>query len=175
VIWNVTSADLPSSGTSLTVDLSASDGTLASVSLLAAANGVPLCALRYPGGTLEFLSFTTATLVSGHTYTLGGLYRGLYGTPQYDQPMGAQFLYLGSGQYYAQTLPSQYVGHNLWFKFPSFNLVGGGGQSLAAALAYLYTPLGAQLNPNHITARFPMAIGTQATTRADPQPPIESR
>ncbi len=171
----VSTADLPASGTSLTVDLSASGGTLSSNSPLAAANGVSLCALRYPGGQLEFLSYTTATLVSGNVYTLTGLYRGLYGTPIYDQPTGSQFLYLGSGRYYAQTLPPQYVGHNLWLKVPSFNLTGAGAQSLAAVPAYLYTPIGAQLNPLQITARFAMAIEAGATTRADPPAPTENR
>jgi Putative phage tail protein len=169
----VSTADLPADGTSLTVDLSASGGALASNSPLAAANGVSLCALRYPGRQLEFLSYTTATLVSGNVYTLSGLYRGLYGTPQHDQPAGAQFLYLGKGQYYAQTLPPQYVGHNLWLKLPSFNLVGGGGQSLAQVPAYEYTPLGAQLNPLQITARFAMAIEAGATSAADAEAPIE--
>jgi hypothetical protein len=171
----VSTADLPPGGSSLTVDLSASSGTLSSVSPLAAANGASLCALRYPGGTLEFLSYTTATLVSGSIYTLTGLYRGLYGTPAYDQPAGAQFLYLGSGEYYAQVLPPQYIGHNLWLKFPSFNITGSGGQALSAALAYQYTPLGAPLNPNVITARFAMAIETLASPRADPGAPTESR
>ncbi len=171
----ISTADLPAGGTSLTVDLSASGGALVSNSPLAAANGVSLCALRYPGGRLEFLSYTTATLVSGNIYTLTGLYRGLYGTPIYDQPAGAQFLYLGKGQYYAQTLPPQYVGHNLWLKLPSFNITGGGGQSLAAVPSYQYTPLGAQLNPLQVTARFGMAIEAGASARADPEAPIEHR
>jgi hypothetical protein len=170
-----TTADLAPAGTSLTVDLSVSDGTLSSVSDVAAANGVSLCALRYPGGQLEFLSFTTATLVSGHTYALGGLYRGLYGTPAYDQPEGAQFLYLGSGAYYAQVMPPRYVGRNLWFKFPSFNLVGGGAQGIADAPAYEYTPQGAQLNPLQITRRFAIAIEAGLAVRASRDGPIESR
>jgi hypothetical protein len=171
----VSTADLPPGGTSLTVDLSASGGMLSSVAPLAAANGISLCALRYPGGALELLSYTTATLVSGHVYTLAGLYRGLYGTPAYDQPAGAQFLYLGNGQYFARVLPPQYVGRNLWLKFPSFNITGGGGQSLAAVPAYLYTPTGAQLNPLQITARFPMRIEAGVTVRADPRTPTENR
>jgi hypothetical protein len=171
----VSTADLPANGTSLTVDLSASGGVLNNNSPLAAANGVSLCALRYPGGTLEFLSYTTATLVSGNVYALTGLYRGLYGTPIYDQPAGSQFLYLGSGRYYAQTLPPQYVGHSLWLKAPSFNLTGAGAQSLAAVPAYLYTPTGAQLNPLQIIARFAMAVEAGATPRADPPVRTESR
>jgi Putative phage tail protein len=169
----VSTLDLAASGASLTVDLSASSGSLSSVSPLAAANGVSLCAIRGASGQLELLSFTTATLVAGNVYTLTGLYRGLYGTPVYDQPAGAQFLYLGSGQYFAQVLPPQYVGHNLWFKFPSFNLTGSGAQSMAQAMAYLYTPVGAQLNPNQITARFAMAIEAQATSQSDPAAQME--
>jgi hypothetical protein len=172
----ISTADLPPSGTSLTVDLSDSGGTLQSVSALAAANGVSLCALRGAGGALEFLSFTTATLVSGHIYALTGLYRGLYGTPAtMDQPAGAQFLYLGSGQYFAKTLPPQYVGHNLWFKFPSFNITGGGAQSLSQVPAYLYTPLGAQLSPMQVTARFAMALEAGATGRGDAAVRTENR
>jgi hypothetical protein len=171
----VSTLDLPPAGTTLSVDLSASNGTLSSVSPLAAANGVSLCALRYSGGSLEFLSFTTATLVGGNVYTLSGLYRGLYGTPIYDQPAGAQFLYLGSGQYYAQTLPPAYVGHNLWFKFPSFNITGGGGQTLAQVAAYEYTAQGAQLNPMQITARAAMAVEARAAVARDRTAVVESR
>jgi Putative phage tail protein len=181
----VSTLDLPANGgTSLTVNLAecagagpqgSQSGAIASVSPLAAANAASLCALRYPGGNLEFLSFTTATLVSGNTYTLTGLYRGLYGTPIYDQPAGAQFLYLGAGQYYAQTLPPTYVGHNLWFKFPSFNLTGSGGQSLADAAAYEYTPLGVQLNPNAVTARLGGVVESGTTASTDGAVWIENR
>jgi hypothetical protein len=171
----VSTLDLPPAGTTLSVDLSASGGSLQSVSPLAAANGVSLCALRYPGRQLEFLSFTTATLVGGDTYTLSGLYRGLCGTPIYDQPAGAQFLYLGSGQYYAQTLPPAYVGHNLWFKFPSINIVGGGGQTLAQVAAYEYTALGAQLNPMQITARLSTPTESSAAAVVGRPARIESR
>ncbi len=178
----VSTADLPASGTNLTVDLSEcagagppgqQSGTLASVSSLAAANGVSLCAIRGPNGVIELFSFTTATLVSGSIYTLTGLNRALYGTPRYDQPAGAQFLYLGSGDYFSQILPPQYVGHNLWFKFPSFNITAGGGQSLAAVPAYEYTPTGAQLNPNQVTARFPLQIESEASLPAGAVAPIE--
>ena len=48
--WASRPLDLAANGTSLTVDLSASGGVLNNNSPLAAANGVSLCALRYPGG-----------------------------------------------------------------------------------------------------------------------------
>jgi hypothetical protein len=139
--------------TSLSVNLAESNGSLQSVSAITAAKNVALCAVRGPGG-LEFLSFTTATLTGANQYTLSGLNRGLYGTPQISQPAGAQFLYLGAGEYFAQTLPTNYVGQTISFKFPSFNTVGSGQQSLADAAAYIYTPQGAQVNP----ATFPILV-----------------
>jgi hypothetical protein len=172
----VTTTDLAPGDTSLTVDLSASSGILSSVSPLAAANGVSLCAIQGAGGPLEFFSYATATLVSGHVYALGGLNRGLYGTPATaDHPAGSQFMFLGSGQYYGQVLPPQYVGHNLYFKFQSFNITGSGAQALANVPAYLYTPSGAPLNPMLITARFAMAIEALASAPADAPTAFEHR
>jgi hypothetical protein len=169
----ITRIDLPPNGTSVTVDFSASGGTPQSVSALAAANGVSLCAVRGASGILEFLTFTTATLVSGNVYTLAGLQRGLHGTPAYDQPSGAQFMVIGGAQYFQRTMPPAYVGHPLWFKFPSFNIWGAGAQSLADIAAYEYLTQGTQLNANQVTARMPMAIETAATWGADRSAPIE--
>jgi Putative phage tail protein len=173
----VTTTGLGAGATSVTVDFSGSGGTPQSVSPLLAANGVSLCAIRGLAGILELLSFTTATLVSGSVYTLSGLARGLYGTPDYGQAGGAQFMLLGGAQYFQRTLPPHYAGHNLWFKFPSFNIYGGGVQSLAEAAAYLYTPHGVQLNSNQVTARAPIALESTATAAKGPEPvaPIESR
>jgi hypothetical protein len=176
----VTTAELSPTGSTLSVDLSESDGSLASVSAEAAAAGVSLCALRAAGGELEYLSFTTATLTGPNRYDLTGLNRGLYGTFAVDQPAGAQFLYLASGSYYRQTLPTQYVGRPLFFKFPSFNITGGGQQALADAVAYAYTPLGAQVNPGSfpllIVADTPAPTEARSqTVRADAILPIESR
>ncbi len=176
----MSTADLPALGGTLSVDLTESHGSLASVSAQAAAQGVSLCAIRTPGGQLEFLSFTTATLTAPYTYDLTGLNRGLYGTFAIDQPAGAQFLFLGAGSYYVQTLPTQYVGQALWFKFPSFNITGGGLQPLSSAAAYEYTPQGAQVNP----AGFPLIVirdiaapfeVRSSTVRRDAIAPIETR
>jgi hypothetical protein len=136
---------------------------------------VSLCAIRGSNGVLEFFSYTTATLVSGNTYTLSGLARGLYGTPATaDHVTGSQFVYLGGGEFFSAILPPQYVGHNLWLKFPSFNLTAGGGQSLAAIAAYAYTPQGAQLNPNQVTARFAMLIESGAAVPSGRSAPVEN-
>ncbi|HUC70372.1 MAG TPA: hypothetical protein VMS01_04190 [Stellaceae bacterium] len=132
----------PDTADTLAVDLSQSRGTLASVSPTSAAAFVSLCAVQASGGPIEFLAFETASLVGASAYHLTTLYRGLYGTDAASHALGAQFVYLGSGEYFAQPLPAQYTGVPLEFKFPSFNSTGGGLQSLAAATAYPYTPAG---------------------------------
>jgi Putative phage tail protein len=185
----VTTADFAPPSTSLTVDLSEcagagpagqQSGSLGSVSALAAANGASLCAVRAPAsaggnGVVEFFSFTTATLVAGNIYTLSGLTRGMYGTPgTADHPAGAQFVYLGGGDFFSAVLPPQYVGHNLWFKFPSFNLTGSGGQSLGSVPAYGFTPQGAQLNPNQVIVRAAMAIESGVAVPSDRWAPAEN-
>ena len=170
----LTTSDLAASSDSLAVDLSQSDGKLAGVSAQAAALGVSLCAVRYPGAPLELLSFTTATLTGPGQYVLVGLHRGLYGTQAIPIQKGAQFLYLGAGIYYAQAMPAQYVGVPLWFKFPSINLVGGGQQSQDAAIAWNYVPTGGAAQ---VFARgTPLAAEVRSSAvRVDPGLPVESR
>jgi hypothetical protein len=68
---------------SVTVDLADSEGTLVSATDTELANGANLAAIGSPGGNWEIIQFKTATLVSGNTYTLTGLLRGLRGTPRF--------------------------------------------------------------------------------------------
>ena len=51
-------------------------------------------------------------------------------------------------------LPAQFVGQTLYFEFPSFNLVGGGEQSLAETTIYNYVPVGSSVIPGI----FPVAV-----------------
>jgi hypothetical protein len=71
---------------SVTVDLADSTEELASASDAELWEGANLCAVGSVSGGWELLQFKTATLVSGSTYTLTGLLRGLYGTERF---MGA--------------------------------------------------------------------------------------
>ena len=149
-----TTTDCGAAGTTLSVDLSESAGQLSSVSTPLAASGVSLCAVRTPGGLLEFLSYTTATLTGPNRYNLTGLYRGLYGTFAVDLPLGSRFLSLGSGAVFEEVLPAQLVGRALYFEFPSSNPVGGGTQLLSETTIYSYTPLGSSVVPG----LFPVAV-----------------
>jgi hypothetical protein len=175
-----TTADCTATGTSLSVNLAESDGALNSVSAQLAANGLSLCAVRTPDGLLEFLSYTNATLTAPNQYTLAGLYRGLYGTYEIDLPAGSQFLSLGSSRFFFEVLPSQFVGHTLYFEFQSFNPVGGGEQSLAETTIYSYLPVGSSVVPGIFpvatTTGNPMAVEVASgTTRRDHILPVEQR
>lgn len=113
-----------------------SKGELQSVSSTEAANATTLC---YLGG--EFLAFETATLTGTNTYDLDSLYRGLYGSAPGAHSTGAPFARLDDN-IFEYSLPSDYVGHALKFKFPSFNIWGGALQDLADCVEYDYTPTG---------------------------------
>jgi hypothetical protein len=66
----------------VTVDLAASESTLASATDDQLNAGSNLAAIG-AGSSWEIVQFKTATLVSGNTYALTGLLRGLYGTSRF--------------------------------------------------------------------------------------------
>jgi Putative phage tail protein len=173
-----TTADCGAAGTTLSVDLTESGGQLGSVSAQVAASGVSLCAVRTPAGTLEFVSYTTATLTGPNRYNLTGLYRGLYGTFAVDLPLGSQFLSLGSGAVFEEVLPAQLVGRALYFEFPSYNPVGGGAQLLSETIIYTYTPLGSSVVPGlfpvAVVKENRMPVESGETARRDGSHPLES-
>ena len=146
-VMGYTTADCGPTLTSLSVNLAESHGELNSVSPTLAASATSLCAVRTPAGQLELLSYTTAVLTAPNQYTLSGLFRGLFGTYAIDLPEGSQFLALGTGTAFYEVLPAQLVGKTIYFEFPSFNLVGGGAQSLADTMVYEYTPSGTSVIP----------------------------
>jgi hypothetical protein len=112
--------------------------TLTSVSATDAANGVTLC---YLGG--ELISFRDATLTSTSHYTLGGqLYRGLYGSTIGACLRVSDFARLDEA-IFKYTLPPQYIGQTLYFKFQSYNIFGAATQDLSTCTAYTFTPAGA--------------------------------
>ncbi len=170
-----TTADCGPSGTSVTVDLSQSDGQLNSVSTELAASAVSLCAVRTPVGQLEFISYTAATLTGASRYTLTGLYRALYGTFAIDLPAGSQFLLMGSNVF-IKVLPAQFVARAIYFEFPSFNIVGGGSQALADTTIYTYTPSGSSVIPGIFPTGLseeslaPVEIGGNTIRRTDGVP-----
>ena len=73
----------PDTVDTLSVDLTASGGALASTTVASAAAGVTLC---YVDG--EYLAYTTALLTAARKYGLTGLYRGLEGSSPSAQRAG---------------------------------------------------------------------------------------
>lgn len=79
----------------VTVDLSDSESTLASANDDELAGGANLAAVGSVAGGWEIIQFKTATLVSGNTYALTGMMRGLYGTARFMATHG-------SGEYFVK-------------------------------------------------------------------------
>jgi hypothetical protein len=129
----------PDTGDTLAVDLAESAGALSTVTALDAQLANTLCLVDS-----ELMSYTTATLTSSYSYSLSGLYRGLYGTSGATHASGANFAFLNSGAgVFKYDLPAQFLGVELYIKLQSFNVFGGGVQNLSSCVAYTYTSTGA--------------------------------
>jgi len=126
----------PDSSDTLAVNLTESAGTLTSTTSASASAGVTMC---YVGG--EYLSFTTATLTAAHQYNLTGLYRGQGGSSASGASSGAGFCLLDAA-ILKYSLVGASVGQTIYFKFQSFNILGGGLQDLSTCTAYSYTVAG---------------------------------
>ena len=126
----------PDATNTLSVDLTESQGQLASVSTTDAANLVTLC---YIGG--ELLAYQTATLTAASKYALTTLYRGAYGSTITDHPPGTLFARL-DGSIGRFSYPNTLIGQTIYLKFASMNIVGGGLQSLNSLPVYTYAVKG---------------------------------
>jgi len=114
----------------------------------------------------ELLSYESAALVGANAYNLTGLQRGIYGTSSAGHASGASFARLDAAVV-TYDLPANYVGQTLYFKFQSFNVFGGGVQSLATCVDYVYTPSGlgsADPIAVQLTTGFPVDLGLVSTT-----------
>ena len=106
------------------MNLAESGGTLAGTSQAAAQQGATLSLVDS-----EFLAYETATLVSGYAYNLTGLARGQGGSAATAHSSGASFARV-DGAVIRYTLPGNFAGLTLYFKFQSFNVFGGGAEDL---------------------------------------------
>lgn len=102
--------------------------------------------LCYVGG--ELISYKTATLTSLYHYTLGDyIRRGLYGTTISSHSTSSQFARLDAGIFKYPYDKSQ-IGKTFYIKFLSFNIYGGGEQSLADVSPYTHVITGPPAPPN---------------------------
>ncbi len=123
----------------LAVDLSSSLGVLASGTQADAVNLISLC---WCGG--ELLAYQTATLSGSNAYTLSYLVRGAYGTAPAEHPAGSSFLRVDP-TLAKFTFSADQIGRTVYLKLLSFNVWGGGLQSLDEVEPTAYTLLGSAL------------------------------
>ena len=145
----------------LAVNLAESGGTLSGTSQAAAQQGGTLSLVDN-----EFLGYEVATLTTGFAYNLTGLARGLGGSSTTSHSTGAPFARL-DGAVGRFDLPANLAGKMLFFKFQSFNTLGGGLQDLSTCTVYTFATT-APASPNPIFAQlqtgFPLDLGQVVDT-----------
>lgn len=93
----------------------------------------------------EYFAHQGASLTAPNAYTLSGLVRGAYQNTVQAHSSGAAFVRVDQAIAKSGPLTDEMIGQTLRFKFTSFNVYGGGEQSLADAVEYTYAVTGAQL------------------------------
>jgi hypothetical protein len=145
----------------LAVDLTESGGTLSGTSQAAAQQGGTISIVDN-----EFLGYEAATLTTVSHYNLTGLARGVGGSSPTTHSTGAPFARL-DGSVGRFNLPANLAGKMLFFKFQSFNTLGGGLQDLSTCTVYTYATT-APASPNPIFAQlqtgFPLDLGQVVDT-----------
>lgn len=108
-----------------------------------AADAAALTTLCYIGGAnKEFVAYTTATLTGALAYNLGSLMRSAHGTVGAAHSAGDPFVRVDDAVAKSGALDRSMIGKTIWLKFTSFNVFGGGEQSLADVTAYSYAVTG---------------------------------
>lgn len=149
--YGVNTADFPShsdpdTSDTLSVDLTASGGTLSPGSTADADAGGTLCMI----GT-EAISYTAATLTAPFKYDLTGyIRRGQLNTPLGDHPIGNTFVRMDDSIFRLDVSKLR-TGVPMYIKFLSFDLQGKNLQSLADVTQYTYTPGDAALISNSVS------------------------
>lgn len=117
----------------ISVDLLQSEGQLFSGTQADALNLSTLC---YVDG--EYIAYQDATLTGTDAYDLTYLVRGAYDSIIGSHAAGTQFARL-DGQIFKYPYPSNLIGTQIYIKFLSFNIYGGGLQTLSEVTPITYT------------------------------------
>jgi hypothetical protein len=86
----------------------------------------------------EIMSYSTATLTGAGAYNLTYLRRGKYGSISGSHSSATRFIRL-DGSIFRMPFDPGMIGQTLYFKFQSFNIFGGGLESMGSLTAYSYT------------------------------------
>jgi hypothetical protein len=109
-----------------------------------AADLANLSTLCWIGGAhWEYLGYQNATLTGTEAYTLDTLNRGAYGTDGTQvHSISDPFVRVDDKIGKSGALDLGLIGNTIYFKFPAFNVFGGGQQALPDVPAYTYTITG---------------------------------
>jgi hypothetical protein len=138
----------PDTTNDLLVNLSMSNGVLASYSVADQDALVALCFVEGDDAThYELMSYAVAELTSAYNYTLKAtgvgnhLRRGVHSSTVDSHSTGKDFVFLDPAMtgIFKYVLPDNFTGETLYFKFPAFNKFQGGFQSVSDCTAYSYT------------------------------------
>lgn len=108
-----------------------------------AADAVNLQTICYAGGTApEFFAYQIATLTGSGAYTLSGLERAAYGSPQASHPINAPFVRIDDRLAKSDPLDPKLIGQTVYIKCTSFNIYGRAQQDLSDVSAFTYALTG---------------------------------
>jgi hypothetical protein len=165
---NLTNSIDPSSQT-IPVSLVDSGGTLTSAAVALADAGNTECVLITSPASPEIIDYTTATLTGANAYNLTTyLRRGQRCSFPQNHLTGTRFMRLDEA-IFKMDVDATRVGTTVFFKFVSFNTLGGGLETLASlpAVSYTVQPLGitvvAGLAPIVVEASEALCIETNAS------------
>lgn len=90
----------------------------------------------------EFVSYTTAALVSENNYNLTAHVRGVHSTTAAAHAVGERIVRVDDAIVYSNSLDLSMIGKTLHFKFLSYNIYGMAKEKLADVAEYTYTVRG---------------------------------
>lgn len=112
----------------------------------------------------EVVAYGTIALTGTYAYNLTYLRRGVYGTTIASHTSGGQITRIDPGAVCVLTLPQQWIGQTLYFKFCSYNIFGKETQDISLVSAYTYVPQGPTF---HIEPPTVIALNTTRNFQPD--------
>lgn len=128
-----TAASSVDNTSTLTVDLTPSNGVLSNYSSVEASASASLI---FVNG--ELMCYQNAELTTQYGYDITKLFRGRYGTTISAHPTGSQFLKMDN--VFKWNYPSEYFERTLYFKFTAHNYFGNNEEDLSSVSYYTYAP-----------------------------------
>ena len=120
--------------------------------------------LFYVGGSSgEYMAYEDSTLTSPNSYSLDGLIRGVYGSSEAYHEIGAPFVRIDDSIVGSGPLDLSMIGNEIYFKFQSFNIWGGGLQDLAGIPEFTYTISGLSATGNSVSGLTAVAVPGSAS------------